>query len=158
LLQCSGPVDTWQLESVCCVGWQVIQPAIYAIKPFDNGCIIRPLPLALKVDAANEVKFRQSTTEDIMDLISLATGGLGCLIGGNVLGKIAGGRAAGVGPNSIVGIIGGIIGSYLLGPQLGPMVGPMIGTGLESVIGNLLGGGAGGAGLGLLWGLIRRFI
>jgi hypothetical protein len=154
LLQCSGPVDTWQPASVCCAGWQVIQPAIYAIKPFDNGCIIRPLPLALKVDAANEVKFRQSTTEDIMDLISLATGGLGCLIGGNVLGKIAGGRAAGVAPISIVGIIG----SYLLGPLLGTMVGPMIGTCLESAIGNLLGGGAGGAGLGLLWGLIRRFI
>ena len=38
------------------------------------------------------------------------------------------------------------------------MVGPMIGQGLEPIIGGLLGGGAGGAGLGLLWGILKRFM
>ncbi len=93
-----------------------------------------------------------------MDLIQLATGGVGGLIGGNILGAIF---KRGAGVNSLVGIIGGALATQFFGAEYGPMIGGILGeygsdpTNLANIVGNL-GVGAGGGGiLGLVIGLVR---
>ena len=97
----------------------------------------------------------------IDQLIPLVTGGAGGLLGGNILGKIAGGSSVGVGSNTLIGIIGGLVGQYMFGPEVGSMIGAVAGGGgLDpmTIVGNLLAGAGGGGGLGLLWGIARRFM
>ena len=93
-----------------------------------------------------------------MDPISLGTGALGGLLGGNILGKIVGGDKVNMASGSLIGIIGGAIGQYFLGPTIGPMVGAALAnnTDVMTIVANLLSGAAGGGGLGVIWGIIRR--
>lgn len=89
-------------------------------------------------------------------LIPLATGGAGGLLGGNLLGSLFRKSGVGVGSSSMVGIIAGAVATYFLGPTYGPMVGGLIGGGdMGSIIGNLATGLGGGAGGSLIWGILR---
>ena len=92
-------------------------------------------------------------------LIPLATGGLGGLLGGNVTGALFRKSGMGAGSSSMVGIIAGVVATYFLGPTMGPIVGGLVGSGgLESIIGNLL-AGAGGGGLGsIVFGILRSMM
>ncbi len=93
---------------------------------------------------------------DITSLIPvLLQGGLGGLVGGNILGRIGKGS---VGQNSLVGIIGGAIATYFFGPTYGPMLGGLVGSGLEQIVGNLGVGAVGGGGLGLIISLLRSMM
>jgi hypothetical protein len=95
-----------------------------------------------------------------MDLISLGTGALGGLLGGNVLGKAVGGGKVNMAQGSLVGIIGGALGTYFLGPTIGPMLGAAMANNLDvmTIIANLLTGAGGGAATGIIWGIIRRMM
>jgi len=89
-------------------------------------------------------------------LIPLATGGAGGLLGGNLLGALFRRSGVGVGSSSIVGIAAGAIATYFLGPTYGPMVGGLVGgADLGSILGNLAVGAGGGAGGSLIWGILR---
>ena len=92
-------------------------------------------------------------------LIPLATGGLGGLLGGNATGAMFRKSGMGAGSSSMVGIIAGAIASYFLGPTMGPIVGGLVGGGgLESILGGGLAGLGGGAAGGLVMGMIRKMM
>ena len=74
-------------------------------------------------------------------LIPLASGGLGGLIGGNILGKLAGGRAASAGSNSLVGIIGGTVVATFM-PMDHMLAGEAMNHGLRIRLFGMLGTGA----------------
>ena len=92
-------------------------------------------------------------------LIPLATGGLGGLLGGGAAGSMFRNSGVTAGSSSVVGIITGAIATYFFGPTLGPIVGGLIGTGgIEAILGNLL-SGAGGGGVGtILFGIIKSMM
>ncbi len=54
-------------------------------------------------------------------LIPLATGGLGGLLGGNAAGSMFRKTGVGAGSSSIVGMIAGAAATYFFGPTMGPM-------------------------------------
>lgn len=94
-----------------------------------------------------------------MDLIQLLTGGLGGLLGGNLLGAIF---KRGAGVNSLVGIIGGALATQFFGAEYGPMIGNLVGeyaagnpTNLANIVANLGTGVAGGGVLGIVVGILR---
>ncbi len=92
-------------------------------------------------------------------LIPLATGGLGGLLGGNAAGAMFRKSGMNTASSSIVGLIAGALATQFLGPTLGPIVGSVIGSGgLDAVLGNLL-SGAGGGGVGaILFGLVKSMM
>jgi len=95
----------------------------------------------------------------IEQLIPLATGGLGGLLGGNITGALFRKSGMGIGSSSLFGIVAGAAATYFLGPTYGPMVGAMVpGTGIELILGNLAVGAGGGAGGSILAGLLRSML
>jgi len=92
-------------------------------------------------------------------LIPLATGGAGGLVGGNILGALFRKSGMGVGSSSLVGIIGGALATQFLGPTYGPMVASLVaGSGFGDIIGNLAVGAGGGGVLSIVFGIIRSFM
>ena len=92
-------------------------------------------------------------------LIPLATGGLGGLLGGNATGSMFRKSGMGAGSSSMVGIAAGAIASYFLGPTMGPIVGGLVGGGgLESILGGGLAGLGGGAAGGLAMGMLKKMM
>ncbi|MDX2259796.1 MAG: hypothetical protein NW205_12895 [Hyphomicrobiaceae bacterium] len=93
----------------------------------------------------------------IEQLIPLATGAAGGLVGSNILGALF--KKSGVASNSLVGIIAGAVATHFFGPTYGPLIGNLIGSGgLEAIIGNLGVGAAGGGVAGLIWGIIKSMV
>ncbi|MEO1281342.1 MAG: hypothetical protein AAFV69_06365 [Pseudomonadota bacterium] len=92
-------------------------------------------------------------------VLAAATGGVGGLLGGNVLGSFFRKSGVGAGSSTIVGVAAGAVASYFLGPTYGPMVGGLVGGGdIGSILGNLAMGVGGGAGGSLVWGLLRSMM
>ncbi|MEO0729280.1 MAG: hypothetical protein AAFY64_02740 [Pseudomonadota bacterium] len=92
-------------------------------------------------------------------LIGLATGGVGGLLGGNILGAMT---KAGAGTNSLVGMVGGAAATYFLGPQVGGIIGPMLGAGagmgatdIGGIVSNLAAGAGGGGILSIVIGVLK---
>jgi len=95
-------------------------------------------------------------------LIGLATGGVGGLLGGNILGALT---KSGAGTNSLVGIVGGALATQFLGPQVGGIIGPMLGSGvgmgatdIGGIVSNLAAGAGGGGILSIIIGLIKSMV
>ena len=89
-------------------------------------------------------------------LIPLAAGAGGGLVGGNLFGSFF---RTGRGSNSVVGMIAGALATYFFGDTMGPIIGGLVGSGMmEQILGGLLtGAGGGGAGT-ILWGIIRSVL
>ena len=104
-------------------------------------------------------------------LIGLATGGIGGLLGGNILGAAT---RAGAGTNSLVGIVGGALAAQFLGTgsadgggvsQIGAIIGPLLGggvdmspSGLGGIVTNLAAGAGGGGILSIVIGILKRMM
>lgn len=89
-------------------------------------------------------------------LIPLAAGAGGGLVGGNLLGSLF---KTGRGSNSIVGMVAGAIATYFFGDTFGPMIGGLVASGmLEQIIGGLATGAGGGGLATIVWGIIRSVL
>lgn len=96
------------------------------------------------------------------NIIQLATGALGGLVGGNIFGALFQATGMGLGSRSLIGLVGGALAVQFFGPDVANLAGDLVGSydpqdalAQGTALSNLVAGTAGGAALAIVMGILN---